>query len=438
MMNLMKRVAFASIGAALIFCPQTQAEVNGADSLEWLACASEVIVLGQITSSRVEKGPGDVIYEDCVLRVTETIKGKETREISFCYRHFPRDDISWLRPRAELLVFLSRWQDSYEDERIHLYVNPYYEARMHKLLVPTQNREPLSVFDLRNPPHHVFDRDGRQLLQRDEILSIARAWAKAPIVNYLERDAAYDSDAFQQLRSGSAVWLKVPAEEKYRPEFMKLARSEDVFERTKAAAELGKYPGRETEEVLRRLLDDTTESQSLFAADVIWEVRYPVREAAYRSLKKLGISVPELAFQRPATPDEKRQLRISYWSNSFRQALPPDWKIVSVDDGPTKSIVTETLNGKTVKTRDVTIVVVKTGKGATAYGLTLVPVEWPSEDTPFGDSLGVYSLDAQGARIFLCDQTLPQDLRRQLIKYYNLAQPPWLPDRLAKRVSRVR
>lgn len=408
------------MSVAFFSCTRAQAELTGADTIEWLACASEKIAIGQIADSKTVKGPDQVLYEDCLLRVTEMIKGTPEQEIKFCYRHFPHDDTSWIRPRVELLAFLSRWKDTYADERIHLYTDPYYEARMHKFLVPTKGSEQLSVFDLRNPPIDLFDREGRRIMRRDEILAIARTWAKSPILNYLERDAAYDSDAFQQLQSGSAVWLKVPAEEKYRPEFLKLAQSEDVSERTKAAGELGKYPGRETEEVLRRLLDDTTESKSLFAADVIWDVRYPVREAAYRSLKRLGISVPDLAFQRPATPDEKRQLRISYWSNSFRQALPPDWKIVSVDDGPTKSIVTEVLNGKTVKTRDVTIVVVQIENNSGGSTLTLVPAEWPQAEIPRGRQLGTYSLGAQGARIFLCDDTLPENAQSHLIRYFHL------------------
>lgn len=143
--------------------------------------------------------------------------------------------------------------------------------------------------------------------------------------------------------------------------------------------------------------------------------------------------MPELPLERAPRGEEKRQLRESVWSHYFREALPPDWQVLSVTDGPTKPIIV--VGGKPPQTRDVTIVVVKIGNGGRPYDLTLVPVEWPSEDIPSGDTLGVYSLDAQGARIFLCEQALPQDLRRYLIKHYHLAQPPWLHDRLSKRVS---
>jgi hypothetical protein len=306
--------AWTIVAVTLCMSGPCRGEVTGADTVEWLTCSSEVIATGEITSSLTTLVGGDLFEEDCSLKVNQMIKGPQMQEIRFCYEHYRTDNTSSISLHQQLMVMLCRGK--------------HHDIRKQNLLVPTSSRQPLSLVSLQNPPRDLFNREGRRITRRDEILAIARTWAKSPILNYLERDAAYDSDAFQQLQSGSAVWLKIPAEEKYRPEFIKLAQSENVSERTKAAGELGKYPSRETEEVLRRLLDDKTESESLFAADVIWDVRYPVREAAYHSLKQLGISVPVVPFQRPATPEEKRQLRISYWSNSFRRALPPDWKIV--------------------------------------------------------------------------------------------------------------
>jgi hypothetical protein len=286
-----KRLTIVAIGVGFSFCLSARAGINGADTLEWLACASEVVAVGQIANVTTVKGPYDVIYEDCALRATEMIKGTPARDIVFSYRHFRRDDTSWIRPQTELLVFLRHGKSD-------------SESRIQKLFVPTTDRNPLSVFAVRKPPPDLFDRQRRRLAQRAEILGIARAWAKSPIADYLERDAAFDSDAFRELYAGSAVWLKVPAEEKYRAEFMGLAHSANLYDRIKAAEELGKYPGLETEMLLGKLLDDTTELQSFYAADTIWRVHLPVREGAYNSLKKLGMVLPDLSLERMPTDEE--------------------------------------------------------------------------------------------------------------------------------------
>jgi hypothetical protein len=86
------------------------------------------------------------------------------------------------------------------------------------------------------------------------------------------------------------------------------------------------------------------------------------------------------------------------------------------------------LNGKPVKTRNVTIVVIEVSKGSVRYKIILVPFEWSAEDTPRGHVLGTNG--GQGARIFLCNDALPKELQQQLIKYHQLAEPSWLRERL--------
>jgi hypothetical protein len=431
-MHFVKRFTIILVSAVFLLCTSVQAEMVRGDTLEWLACASEVIAVGQITRSTTTRDDGGRANEEWILRVTEMIKGPPAREISFRYQNLWNDDISWIRRTAEPMVLLSRaksdkdWDPTApaQEKPVDLTIidlsataPPVTVAPKNKnapsFLVPTTARHPFSVLDLQKPPPDLFNRDGRRLTSRDEILAIARTWSKSPITAYLDRNVDPPSDAFEQLYSGSVVLLRVPAEEKYRAEFMKLARSGTTYERGKAAAELAKYPGVETEKLLRSLLDDTSEQPWLLAGDGIATIRYPVREAAYNGLKQFGVDVPELPFERAPKEEERRQLRATTWRSSFQSALPSGWQVLSVRDGPTKPIVVE--GGNPVKTRDITIVVVEIGKDSERYNVTLVPLEWPKADMPSGRRLG-----AQGRRIFLFESALPQEVQSHLIRYYGL------------------
>jgi hypothetical protein len=440
-MHFVKRFTIILVSAVFLLCTSAQAEINGADTLEWLACASEVIAVGQITRSTTTRGDGGRANEEWILRVTEMIKGPPAREISFRYQNLWNDDISWIRRTAEPMVLLSRaksdkdWDPTApaQEKPVDLTIidlsataPPVTVAPKNKnapsFLVPTTARHPFSVLDLQKPPPDLFNGDGRRLTSRDEILAIARTWSKSPITAYLDRNVDPPSDAFEQLYSGSVVLLRVPAEQKYRAELIKLARFGIIYRRSKAVEELAKYPGAETEKLLRSLLNDTSEQQQLDANDVITTIRYPVREAAYKSLEQLGVNVPEMPFERAPKEEEQRQLRGTAWRSSFQGALqgtlPSGWKVF-VGHGEGKSIVVEEL-GNPVKTQDLILLIVDIVKDATRYSVTLVPVEWPRDEMPLGRRLGTYSKGTPNARIFLCTDTMPQEIQAHFIRYYHL------------------
>ncbi len=59
------------LGSALAFCwvQPLRAAINTADTVEWLTCEAQVVAVGKIDSVSASKGPGEVVYEDCVLHV---------------------------------------------------------------------------------------------------------------------------------------------------------------------------------------------------------------------------------------------------------------------------------------------------------------------------------------------------------------------------------
>ena len=421
----MRKLTASVFAICAAFTSPAGGEVSGAETLEWLACKADIIAVGQLTGAPRVTSEGQSVFADCVLRVTEMIKGEPSPEVRFTYHRRLKDDTSWMRPRVELLVFLCRLRSEPDADRQVPYASPTERDWQHHHLVPATDRHPLSIINLRRPSVDLFDREGRRLNAREDILKITRRWATSAVRHRLEREADTGSQAFETLERGSAVLLSVPAEERFRSELMNAAGGGELFDQARAAAELWKYPGAATEELLRALLDDTTEYQSLYSGDTIASIGYPIRAAAHRSLRQLGVVVADLPLERPATAEERRKLRESYWTERFSRALVDDWRVLGVREGATNPPVVEPSTGSAIWTRDIVIVLVEIGNAAgTRHVFALFPIEWPRDELPASGRLGIYALFAQGSRVFFSDGPLPEDLRRHLVQQFELREQP--------------
>ena len=269
----------ATLVVLMLAVPNGSGEIRIAPSLEWITCQAEVIVVGKVKTVTTTKGTGPVIYEDCVVQVEEVLKGQiKAGGVAFCLRSSSPDSgmKALLNRKGETLFFLSKSKGH----------GP--ESHLNGKYVPTSLAPVLTILDLANPPKYIYSRDMVGLTVRDRILKVVREWSKSRIVHSLCSEVGHDSPIHRELYSGSACYLVVPADEKYHAHFLKLARSEVVQERVRAARELHKFPGDQTEAVLRELLTDDTETYSYTAQDMVSSVRYRVRAAAARSLRKLG------------------------------------------------------------------------------------------------------------------------------------------------------
>ena len=388
------------------------AENVSISSVESLTCASEVVAVGHIVKISTSKGPGSVVYTDCVFDVSEDIKGAPSKEISFCCRDLSDDRAASLAPDKELLVMLSRWKDHYTDSQVAsgAFADPYYEARMHNLLVPTSNQIPFSIIDLSKPLKNLYASDLSILKDRSELLRVCRAWAKSPITVSLDREVPFDSPIHGELWGGSAVYLVVPAEDKYREQYLALARSKKSYERQNAAAELWKFPGQETEKVLRDLLSDSTENVWLYSNDTISKIEFGVRAAAYRSLQKLGEPVPQIELERKPTAAEESQYRHEAWQKSFKEALPEGWTTTMIADGESM----DNWDGRK------TVVLVTCSNGSSQCRLILIPREWSKAKLPNAGYAGMWEGDSQGGRYFYVEGDIPKDLKARLTQYFGL------------------
>jgi hypothetical protein len=197
---------------SFIFCPPpVGAETIVAPSIEWLACVSKVVAVGNLTEVRESKGPGEVIYEDCTLRVTELLKSAgQQAEVTFTYRRFNRlPSLSeWMGDGTQFLVFLSGAKDD------------GLEQRLSGALVPTSMSFPLSVVNLSSPGKYLFTMKFDVLDEGSEVLRAVRDGVRA-LNNYQldEKDkhveevrveVPFGSEAHIALYAGSACYLVVP------------------------------------------------------------------------------------------------------------------------------------------------------------------------------------------------------------------------------------
>ncbi len=378
------------------------AEIRVAPSLEWLSCSADAIVIGNCVRLTATPGPGDVIYEDYVVEVQEVVKGDlKDKQINFTWRQIDASQSAMhlLKAKRGVLLFLAKSKDH----------GP--EQRMNDKWVPLTPEGNPWIVDLSKLPKGIFSKEMKSISEEPEMLRIVREWAKSPVKQSLWLEVPFESPIFNQLYSGSSCYLMVPAEEKYRAGFMTLARSREAHDRAKAASELAKYAGKETEAVLRELLKDDAESVSHYANDEIASVNYHVRAAAYQSLKALGQQLPEVAMERKPTAVEQRALREKAWKASFAQALKDGWTI-TVTDGPSR----------VVDQREQFIVRVTCNRQKDLATFTLVPKDWPLQgiNVEGMEYLGTNGLHNQGGRRFYRQGELPGEVTKAIIAYFGL------------------
>jgi hypothetical protein len=387
--------------SALCTANTSFAEISVAPSVEWLSCAAEAIVIGKISKITTAQGPGMVTYEDCVVEVKEVVKGRlDGKELAFTLRRLGDSPTAepFLKSKEGVLLFLSKSKDHGSEQHLD---NKW---------TPTMVGGEAPIVDLSKPAEKVYSKDMKIVTDPKELLKIVRVWAKSPVKHSLRSEVPTDSPIWSKLYAGSACYLIVPAEEKLRPHFLKLARSRNAYERAQAAGTLWMFPGAETETVLRDLLKDDAESFSYYAQDQIARVEYHVRAAAHHSLKMLGKPAPEMKLERDPTAEEQRKLRKKCWTDSFTTALKAGWSVLSVEDGAAGIF----------EGREHVIVIVTCRRENERAHFTLVPKQWPADDLPRQEYLGTNGLSSQGARRFYLVGELPGDVKRQVVSYFGL------------------
>jgi hypothetical protein len=385
-----------------------KARTLSVDSIESLTCASQIVAVGTLREIISVKGPDGLVYKDYVMTVSEMIKGSHANEISFT-RDDPRvQDWSWMKPDLPFLVFLHQHQDRFAEApgSSQAQNHDFRETRVHNRLVPVSDYFFPSVLPLSDLPKYLYDKEKEKVSDSQTLLTLCRKWSASTLKNTIRWVQTDPSE----LSSFIPYALIVPAEEKHRLLFLQSSKSTDPILRRRAAEELWKFPGDESEAALRSLLNDTTESIWCHGHGEMARIEYSVRSAAYHSLKQLGKPVPDLPLQRLPTAEEKRLYRQKDWQQSFKEALQNGWTVADIHDGQVQN----------KDSRDWTFVEVDLTKGKDKCSLLLIPKPFDLQSGGKMKYLGSQDPSSSSSVRFYATPSIPSDLEQRLISYFGL------------------
>jgi hypothetical protein len=282
------RKAFLAAALLALAAVPARAEIQVADSLEWMTVASPVVLRGKVIGHRDVKGPGSVVYRDFTIRIEEAVKGRPAgKELVVRFRLFAPDPagLAWQADGRSLLFFLTEGRAADDKE-------------LAGKLVPRDGLR--SVIDLERPTG-AFTADMQLATTELAVLSVVRRYAGWPAARgagrpnvftgqrgFLRLEVPFEAPIHGKLFGGSTCYLIVPALEKYRPMAERMARARSPHTRAQGADMLQNYPGLGTVRLLTKLLADPGEQRWRNQRGEVVSIEYPVRRAAYDSLVALG------------------------------------------------------------------------------------------------------------------------------------------------------
>jgi hypothetical protein len=222
------RTACAAAALLLLCGARAGAEINVADSLEWMTVDARLIVRGKVLATKDSKGPGSVVYRDLVVRVDETLKGKvgpdEWVKVGDKFRG------KYLGVRLRLFEGDQTGKDWQASGRPYLFFLRRAKAGEEKGLagkVVPRAQTPL-VIDLHTPKQVLtadmkVAKDPKKILAQvkkyagrnslKELGGVASVFTRERDYGFRRREVPFDSDVHGELYAGSVCYLNVPADE---------------------------------------------------------------------------------------------------------------------------------------------------------------------------------------------------------------------------------
>jgi hypothetical protein len=304
------RKALLAVAALVLGPAGARAEINLADSVEWMTVDARLVVRGKVVGCKDSKGPGDVVLRDVTVRVEEALKGKpagKTVTVRLWLRGGGRAGKDWEVSGRSYLFFLRQGQadDGKELEG--------------KVVLREPNQ---SVIDLKEPGK-VYTADMKRAADGNAVMALVRKYAAKPALprevgapnvfkpqqGYLRLEVPFDAPIHRDLWAGSVCYLNVPVEPKHLPLVLAKARSQHSWDRRVGAEMLRNFPGPASVKALTALLTDTAEAHVFGGKGELVRVEYPVRASAYAALLALGEKPPRPVLQRKPTAEEVRKAR---------------------------------------------------------------------------------------------------------------------------------
>ncbi len=270
------------------------------------------IVRGVVTDVHITKGVfveqplWDV--QEVTIAIHETLKGSPQQTVTFRWLNSGYESAeSWKADGHERLFFLTHGAPDYYGVDLTqdwVLYGGYPDVPVDLVTVV---KAPVAA-DMTVP------KTADQILAKVKARLEQAAKAKLPMVSRpdvhvgfdapngaVQLEVPADSEAYAALWGGSACFLIVPADERYKLEALQMIRSNDYAQRLQGIHILSAYPSDDTIHMLKDLLSDPgTHEETQYSSDDGKEYKangvkekYGVREAAWQALKRLGIDVPQ-------------------------------------------------------------------------------------------------------------------------------------------------
>jgi hypothetical protein len=252
------------------------AEINMADSIEWVAADSDLIVRGTVTATTGHKTPAGVTWYDTTIRVDEMIKGAKAPTVRVLIPHSwgPTPE-TWRTSKEELVFFLVDASRRTADDKGYAGA-PFAPRAGDGSVLPLDGRG------------RIFTVSFQVLTRREDILPAVRAAARGAATVSHRVDAPYSSPAFRALWAGSSVWLTVPVTPALETQALKWIADKDASTREQGVEALAHFRSKENIRRLTLLLDDPATVEVSYS-DRPPALRYVVRRRADEVLTGWGV-----------------------------------------------------------------------------------------------------------------------------------------------------
>lgn len=294
----MRAFTIALLPLLVLAAAPAHAELIVADSVEWVAVDSAVVVVGTVAASRELGRQGRWgAWRLVTLEVTETLAGPKNRRVSFATPLPPRDAGP---PAGEVIAFLvpSTRYDGPKTLPTRLITRRHSFAWDERLGVL-----PLAELESRQ----VAGRDASHRKTRAALLASLRRALKLRSARpkSFRMDTPFDSDVARALYSGSAVELIVPVDADLIAWAATRVESRLPHERLHGARALATTTTTQTIRLLRDLLEDPAVWTHRRGSEPERKV-FSIRRVAWEALTSWGVDIPKPVLEKPATAPAAR------------------------------------------------------------------------------------------------------------------------------------
>ena len=268
---------------------RSTAEINMADSIEWMTADSDRVVVARVATLTETKGLGQVVWAKVTFAISETLKGPNAKQVDVMVRHLTGDPpAKWKADNRELLLFLvDAKRRAIRDG----------ECREGASCTSAYTRAPFALRGGRWGEGDALKLDGSAqaftithdvIGKRAELIAKAKATAASKATQAFQLDLPLDSPAGRALYGGSVVFLYVPIDAALEQAAITWIASTDARTRAQGIEALAHFQSRANTERLEKLLLDPA-THDLTEGDRPTVRRFFVRKRAHDVLRAWGV-----------------------------------------------------------------------------------------------------------------------------------------------------